>query len=270
ALAMARAGADAPALVTSEDGWSRRSALDWIEARIADQADLLIGCDFSFALPFADCGAYFPQWSASPADAKALWNCVEGLSADEPHFSASRLADHPELARHFRSHAGGQTHVGDLFEPGLGRLRVTEKACREQGLGNAASCFNLIGASQVGKSSFTGMRMLHRLSGRIAIWPFDPLPETGPVLVEIYTALAARRAGLTGPTKLRARQPLDAALAALGSRPHDPIDRYDDHSTDALLGAAWLRHAAGDAGLWRPKALDALLAQTEGWTFGVS
>ena len=37
--------------------------------------------------------------------------------------------------------------------------------------------------------------VLHRLRGRIGLWPFDPVPEDGPLFVEIYTALAAREAG---------------------------------------------------------------------------
>lgn len=270
ALAAATAGAAPPALVASDEGWSRAAALAWIEARIAEKADLLIGCDFSFALPFADAGAYFPEWDDSPRSAPALWACVEEICAGDEHLSAGSLVAHPELSRHFRHARDGRMRVGDLFEPGLGRLRVTERACRAQGLGNAASCFNLVGAAQVGKASFTGMRLLHRLAGRIAVWPFDPLPETGPVLVEIYTGLAARRAGLTGPTKLRARRPLDAALAALGSEPHAALPAYDDHRTDAILGAAWLRRAADDPALWRPDALDRRLARTEGWTFGVA
>jgi hypothetical protein len=57
------------------------------------------------------------------------------------------------------------------------------------------SNFNLVGAAQVGKSGLTGMRMLHRLSGRLAIWPIDPLPERGSVVVEIYTTIAAIAGG---------------------------------------------------------------------------
>lgn len=269
ALAVARAGAEAPALVASNRRWSREAALGWIEARIAEADDLLIGCDFSFALPFADRDAYFPGWPHSPGDARALWRTVESLTADEPHLAASTLAHDAELSRHFRRSERSATHAGDLFEGGLGRLRVTERECRAQRLGNAVSCFNLVGPAQVGKASLTGMRLLDRLAGRIAIWPFDPVPARGPVLVEMYTAIAARRAGLTGPTKLRAPAPLDAALAALDSAPHAALDGYDDHRTDALLGAAWLRSAAANETLWKPRALSPVLAATEGWTFGV-
>ena len=272
-LAIARAGAKAPALVASKahssGSWSRRAALDWLLERAGEKADMLIGFDFSFALPFEDHSAYFPDWKESPSDAKSLWAAVDELCTDEPNLSASSLPEHAELARHFRYQYGGTTHVGDQFEPGLGRLRVTERLCREQKRGNASSCFNLIGASQVGKSSLTGMRVLHRLNGKIPVWPFDPIPNEGPMLAEIYTGLAARTAGLSGPTKMRNGETLDSALTAIGSQPHAPLSRYDDHSTDALLTTAWLRKAASDQKLWHPRALTPALAQKEGWTFGV-
>jgi hypothetical protein len=133
------------------------------------------------------------------------------------------------------------------------------------------SCFNLVGAAQVGKSSMTGMRVLHRLDGRVPIWPFDPLPPQGPVIVEIYTTIAARAAGIRkGLSKMRDAASLDLALANLGSRPHQPLARYDDHATDAILTAAWLRANADRPELWTPTAMTPHIAQTEGWTFGVS
>ena len=132
------------------------------------------------------------------------------------------------------------------------------------------SCFNLIGAAQVGKSSLTGMRVLHRLKGIVPIWPFDSVPETGPVIVEIYTALAARQAGLRkGVSKIRDAVTLDTALACYDSAPHAPLTKYSDHATDAILTAAWLRHVAGREELWSPEALTEEIARTEGWTFGV-
>jgi hypothetical protein len=114
------------------------------------------------------------------------------------------------------------------------------------------------------------MRVLHRLRGKIGLWPFVPLPESGPVLVEIYTSLAARLAGMRkGISKIRDAETLDAMLAAFGSGPHAPLARYDDHATDALLSAAWLRIAASQPELWAPTGLTPDLARTEGWTFGV-
>jgi hypothetical protein len=270
ALAVAGADAQAPALVASGAGWSRADALEWLECRAAERADMLIGFDFSAALPFADHGTYFPGAAESPADARALWEKIDTLCAEEPHLSASALLEDPSFAPHFRYQAGRQTITGNRFEAPLGRLRVTERRCREQKRGNAVSCFNLVGAAQVGKSSFTGMRILNRIRTRIPVWPFDPVPAAGPLLVEIYTGIAARSAGLTGPTKLREAGRLDLALAALDSDPHAPLDRYDDHSTDAILASAWLRRAADDPALWQPEDLDERLARTEGWTFGVA
>jgi hypothetical protein len=253
-----------PALVLPEGRyWSREEVQGWLTG----QGDCLIGFDFSASLPFADAGAYFPGWSESPPDARALWALVDRIAGNEPHLGANRFVDHPEASRHFRRH-GGRT--GDRFGSGTGRMRVIEAAAKAVGVAPASS-FNLVGASQVGKASLTAMRLLHRLVGRVPVWPFDVVPESGPVIVEIYTSLAARAAGVPkGRSKLRSADALDAALAALGSSPHAPLPRYDDHITDALIGAAWLRRAADNPALWRPAALTRTLAQTEGWTFGLS
>jgi len=135
----------------------------------------------------------------------------------------------------------------------------------------------------VAKASFAGMRLLHAIDGRIPIWPFDPLPARGPyngpdngpyrgmVIVEIYTAIAARAAGIArGRSKIRDAATLDDALAAIGSGPHVPLPRYDDHATDAILTAAWLRTHAARRDLWHPADMTPLVARTEGWTFGVA
>lgn len=253
----------APMLVEPEGRhWSREAVLRWL----GRQDDMLVGIDFSASFPFADAGAYFPGWAESPRDARALWALVDRMTANEPHLGASTLVDHGELSRHFRRH-GGRT--GDLFGGGIGRMRVTERAARAAGLAPSSS-FNLVGAAQVGKASLAGMRLLHRLAGRVAAWPFDPMPASGPLIVEIYTSLAARAAGTPrGRSKMRSAEALDAALAALGHPPHAPLGHYDDHRTDALLGAAWLADAARDEALWHPAGLTATLAETEGWTFGL-
>jgi hypothetical protein len=137
---------------------------------------------------------------------------------------------------------------------------------------NPYSCFNLVGAAQVGKSSLTGMRVLHRLEQAIPVWPFDSIPAHGPLIVEIYTSIAARAAAVLpmGKSKITDALTLDAALAAFGSDAHRPLHGgYSDHATDAMLTAAWLRAVAGQPALWQPGLLDAEIAQTEGWTFGV-
>jgi hypothetical protein len=244
--------------------WSRRAVAEWLEAEAAAGARLLVGIDASLALPFADAGAYFPGWKQSPADAAALWRMVEHLNRDDPTLGTAAMLADRAVAAHFR-----QRNAAGFV--GLGRLRVTEQSCRDQGLGPAVSSFNLVGPAQVGKSSLSAMRLVERLRGRVAVWPFDPVPERGPVLVELYTTIAARTAGVTGSrSKLRDAAAFDAAMAGLGIAPHGPLDRYDDHSTDALIAAAWLRGAAGDATLWAPRGLTDALIRTEGWTFGVA
>jgi hypothetical protein len=254
----------APALVQPQGRhWSRDEVLRWLPK----QDDCLIGFDFSASLPFVDTGAFFPGWSESPPNARALWALIDRIAKAEPYLGASHFVDHPEVARYFRRH-GGRT--GDRFGIGIGRMRVIESAAKAAGV-NPTSSFNLVGASQVGKASLTAMRLLHRLDGRIPVWPFDPVPERGPLIVELYTSLAARAAGVPkGRSKLRDAEALDAALIALDSPPHTPLARYDDHITDAMIGAAWLRRAAGNEALWHPAALTPSLAQTEGWTFGLS
>jgi hypothetical protein len=263
AIACATAGTAAPELV--DRNWSRKDIADWL-GQLADKGvRALIGLDLSPAFPLVDAGTYFPGWDRSPPDGPALWKLVEELSAEDPHLAATSFVQHAEARRHFRQ----LRDCGDLFPPGRGRFRVCEHGQAAMQL-SPYSCFNLVGASQVGKSSLTGMRVLQRLRGKVPIWPFDPLPERGPVLVEIYTALAARTAGMRkGISKIRDGETLDAMLAALGSDPHAPLSRYDDHATDAILSAAWLRAVADDAGLWAPRGLTPELARTEGWTFGV-
>lgn len=264
AVATCRAGTTAPVLERPGHVWSRTEVLDWM---LGLKGDWLVGLDLSPSLAFADAGAFFPGWDRSPADVRGLWALVEEISAGEPNLGANSFVDHPEASRHFRRHGG---RCGDLFPPGAGRFREVEDTSRDQGLCNPYSNFNLVGAAQVGKSSLTGMRLFHRIDGKLPVWPYDPLPERGPVVVEIYTSIAATAAGLPrGRTKIREGATLDRSLAALGSAPHRPLARYDDHATDAILAAAWLRAVAHDSALWHPERLTPELAHTEGWTFGV-
>lgn len=228
--------------------------------------DTLVGLDLGISLAFADRGAFFPSWAESPPDAKALWALVERICAQDPYLAANRFVDDLEAAKHFRRHGGRE---GEHFGGGRGRFRVTEVEQERQGC-KPTSNFNLVGAAQVGKSSLTGMRVLYRLAGHLPVWPVDPLPTSGSVVVEIYTALAAIAAGRrAGRAKIRSFEDLTQALAALGSDSVPGSGGIDDHRSDALLTAAWLRTAANRRELWHPAALTPELARTEGWTFGV-
>ena len=264
AVAVCSHGTAAPTLIRPAEGWSRESVLEWLKSEAPGKA--LIGLDLSPSLPFGTSG-FFPGWDRSPGTAKELWRLVDEICADDPHLSVTSFVAHPEARRHFR-HAKGD--CGDMFEGGVGRLRETE---RRQGAMDTSpsSCFNLIGAAQVGKSSLTGMRVLNRLASRYPVWPFDDIPETGSLIVEIYTSLAARAGRIRkGLAKMRTWEELDIALTHpdIASQPTRKRGRVDDHSTDAILTAAWLRTVAHNPALWNPPGLDAV-RHTEGWTFGV-
>jgi len=270
AIATCAAGDGAPTLVAPPGRhWSRQAALDWLIAQAEAQADLLIGIDFSPALPFDPIDGYLPGVPDMPRDAAGLWRLVDEACAADPHFAATGFVRRPEVARFFR--IGAVT--GDRFAHPTdrnGRLRTAE---RHVDCGRPSSCFNLVGASQVGLSSLTGMRVLNRIGGRIPVWPFRPVPRAGPLIVEIYTSIAAIAAGRPrGRTKMRDSDSLDVALAspAIRSALIAAAGPIDDHRSDALLTAAWLRRAVADDALWHPAALTPTLAATEGWTFGLS
>ncbi len=274
ALALADAGGGPPVLVEPPSGgWSRSEVLALLRDDLPPRT--LVGADLGISLPYQDAGAFFPGWHASPRSAKKLWALIDEICADDPHLGAQSFLDHPEAARYFRH---GKQHEGDRFLlPGAGtregRFRVAEGAQRAQKC-RPVSNFNLVGAAQVGKSSLTGMRMLHQLREYLNVWPMDPVPDAagplrGTVLVEIYTGLASREsADLGARTKFLTYADLNAALDALGSPPVDQYGEVDDHSSDALLTAAWLRKVAPDAQRWEPRFLTAEIAWTEGWTFG--
>lgn len=250
----------APTLVAPPGGdrvWSRTAVLEWL----LDHRDepLLAGFDFSFSAPFVARGAHLPG-ETDTRDGKALWAYVDAHAVDADLGAASFLE--ARRGRHFYLGAADGAKRDFLH------WRVCEQA---DGTTKPSTVFDAIGAAQVAKASFAGMRLLHHLDGRIPVWPFDPLPARGAAIVEIYTAIAARATGLRrGLSKLRDAAALDTALDALGSAPHAPMDAYTDHVTDALMTAAWLRRAASRPGLWHPPALTAQVAATEGWTFGVA
>lgn len=274
ALAIANAKGGPPVLVQPPaGGWSRIEVLEILRDELP--ANTLVGVDLGISLPFNDCGAFFPGWEDSPRSAKRLWALIDEICAGDPHLGAHSFVEHCEMRRYFRH---GKDDEGDRFHlPGSasreGRFREAEIAQRRQQC-RPVSNFNLVGAAQVGKSSLTGMRMLHHLRGHLPVWPVDPIPPRrqhsgGSLLVEIYTGLASREAAnLTGRTKLLTYADLNSALEALDCPPVDEVGEVDDHSSDALLTAAWMRAVAGQPGRWAPSCLTAEIAYTEGWTFG--
>ncbi len=267
ALAIAHADGGPPVLVDPGRGWSREDVLALLREDLP--GDTLVGLDLGIALPFADCGAYFPRQDVLLPDAPALWALIDDICTSDPNLGAQAFVDHPDFAPYFRNGSKTGSYFGcDGAEHGRGRFRVTEHAQAAMGC-KPYSNFNLVGAAQVGKSSLTGMRMLHHLRGHVPVWPIDTLPRSGSVLVEIYTSLAALEAGRSaGKAKMRSFEALNEALEKLGSDRVNAEGAIDDHSTDALLTAAWLRAVADDPARWSPDGMTASIARIEGWTFG--
>ncbi|HEX8625218.1 MAG TPA: hypothetical protein VF782_09080 [Allosphingosinicella sp.] len=260
AVAVAMAGTAAPRLVRPDHIWSRTEVLEWLLAEAAAEPTLF-GFDFSFAPPIAERGEYLPGEKGVPSAAREFWAYVESRSGDEDLGAASFLEQ--AHRRHF------YFGIADGEKARFMHFRQCDVRLNAQGGRKTASAFDAIGAAQVAKASFSGMRLLHHLAGRVAIWPMDALPEQGSAVVEIYTRIYLRRAGLRG-TKLRSRAELDQALLGLGSRPARLGFEPNDHQTDALVTAAGMRAlAAREPRAFSPEGLTPELARSEGWTFGI-
>ena len=260
AVATCDAGEAAPRLVRPGHVWSRTEVLDWLLAEAA-AAPTLFGFDFSFAPPIAERGEYLPGEPDVPRTAREFWAYVDARCEDEDLGAASFLER--VHRRHF------YFGIADGEKARFMHFRRCDSHLNAQGGRKTASAYDAIGAAQVAKASFAGMRLLHRLDGRVAIWPMDPLPAHGSAVVEIYTRIYLRRAGLAG-AKLRSRAELNRALKGLGSRPARLRFEPDDHQTDALVTAAGMRALAiGEPRAFAPAGLTPELARTEGWTFGI-
>jgi hypothetical protein len=259
AVAEAR-GEAAPKLVRPGHIWSREEVLDWL-VREAAKEPTLFGFDFSFAPPLIERGEYLPGEPDVPTTAREFWSYVDARCEDEDLGAASFL----EVAHRRHFYFG----IADGAKARFMHFRKCDARLNALGGRKTASAYDAIGAAQVAKASFSGMRFLRRLEGKVAVWPMDPLPEHASAVVEIYTRIYLRRSGLTG-SKLRTRADLNRALKGLGSPPARLSFEPNDHQTDALVTAAGMRALAlTEPRAFDPEGLTTQIAQTEGWTFGV-
>ena len=258
AIAEAR-GDEAPRLVRPSHIWSRTEVADWL-MREAAKEPTLFGFDFSFAPPIIERGEYLPGEPGVPNKARAFWAYVDALSDDEDLGAASFLEQ--AHRRHFYFGAA------DGVKADFMHFRQCDKQLNRMGGRKTASAFDAIGAAQVAKASFSGMRLLHRIDGTIAIFPMDALQAGESAVVEIYTRIYIRNAGLPG-TKIRTRTDLNTALVGLGSAPWKGRGVLDDHKTDALITAAGMRAHLAHPGAFSPEGLTPQIAASEGWTFGI-
>ncbi|WP_205478502.1 hypothetical protein [Sphingomonas arenae] len=259
AIAEAR-DSGAPRLVRPGHVWSREEVADWLLHKGAREPTLF-GFDFSFAPPFAERGAYLPGERNVPKSAREFWAYVDAKAPDEDLGATSFLEQ--VHRRHF------YFGIADGTKADFVHFRQCDARLNAQGGRKTASAYDAIGAAQVAKASFSGMRLLHRIDPHIAIWPMDDLPVTGSAVVEIYTRIYLRNAGLPG-TKLRTRADLNRALAGLASPPARLRFEPNDHQTDALVTAAGMRAHSRNPDSFSPEGLTAELARTEGWTFGIT
>lgn len=259
-VAVCEPGTRAPRLVQPRGGWSRASVLGYLQDHWFTRR-ALIGFDFSFAPPFLDAGAYLPQLGLRRA--RPFWAYVDSHCSDDDLGAASFIEQrHPQ--QFYRGAVSGR-------KAPYQRWRRCEQVFNQAGGGKASSIFDTVGAAQVAKASFAGMRLLHRIGTDAAIWPFDPRPSAGSggaVVVELYCRAFIKMA-VGGGTKLRDSAALNHALAQLGSGRASRMRAISDDKTDAIIASAGLRAIAAHESYWAPPPLSAKVAQTEGWTFGV-
>ncbi len=258
-LAKACLGNSSPRIISPPNGgnWSRDNVVHYLN-EMSKSTRTLVGFDFSFSGPFMDEGAYFPERDAGVC-VKSHWEKVEDLCQGDDHLYAGSLVAHDLYTPHFLT----PKLKGENFKR---RFRETEIICREKGFGRAESMFHLIGPSQVGLGSYSGMRALLRLKG-YDVWPFDKMGG-GSTAVEIYTRLFLTKAGV-GHKKVRDVLSLNEALRSLNSEGVETSLDIDDHVSDAILSAAGLRAIQNDPKVWSPSGLSDKVRQTEGWVFGV-
>lgn len=259
-IAIAEARSDeAPRLVRPGHVWSRTEVADWLVLEAAKEPTLF-GFDFSFAPPIIDRGEYLPGEPGVPSTAREFWAYVDSLSDDEDLGAASFLEQ--AHRRHFYFGAA------DGVKADFMHFRQCDQQLNRMGGRKTASAYDAIGAAQVAKASFSGMRLLHRIQGKVTIFPMDALRPGESAVVEIYTRIYIRNAGLPG-MKIRNRADLNEALNGLGSPPWRGRGPINDHKTDALITAAGMRAHLLNPRAFTPEGLNPQIASSEGWTFGI-
>jgi hypothetical protein len=260
-VAECRPGGAAPRLLDGPQPgglWRRLDVLALLEREIAAGARTLAGFDFAFAYAHADRDGYFPQSGPDLADVRALWSLVEALTGEtEDLYAGTVYAPGSPVADHYLSPLGR----GALY---VHRQRRAEQACA--GVTTPHPVFKCIGAANVGTGSLAGMRMLHRIAGRAAVWPFAP---PGPLtLVEIFPRRYFMAAG-QDPRAWRDPAVIDATLGGYGSAAYAGAALDTEDKADAVVAAAALRALSEDPAVWSAPTKESA-SRLEGWIFGVT
>ena len=257
AIAEARA-CQPPRLVRPTHVWSRFEVMHWLVAEAAKEPTLF-GFDFSFAPPLIERGSYLPGEDV-PSTAREFWAYVDEMS-DDPDLGAASFL---ETAHRKHFYFG----IADGVKADFVYFRQCDLQLNRLGGRKTASAYDAIGAAQVAKASFSGMRLLHAIDGKVAIWPMYKLSDGASAVVEIYTRIYIRNSGLSG-RKIRTNAELNVALTALGSPPVRLRKTPTDHQTDALVTAAGMLAHLAHPRAFDPPELTPEIARTEGWTFGI-
>ena len=265
-VAIAEAGTSAPFIVRSPDGhwWRRESFFEWLFQTIQNYT-VLVGFDFAFGNPFADCGSYFPGLTTQPETVKDLWALVEKVCRGAPGFYGAPFYKRKDLEffRYYLSPYG----KGDRYRF---RQRITEAACSS--ITSPHPVLKCIGPANVGTGSLAGMRFLKRLletaEESVSIWPFD-LGIEKSIVVEIFPRLYFKKAG-ADPRDWGSIATIDNVLNCYGSESLDTNwkpEREDE--VDALISAAALRSLTMENAIWLIPTENKSIKETEGWIFGV-
>lgn len=272
-VAMATDGRSPPCLVSPPGGrklWTRRVFADWLVKTLSGNDRVLVGLDFAFSFPYHDTGEFFPCAPGTPSTAFNLWRHVDETCGGTEGFYAGTFVEDGRYAPYFLL----PEKRGERYEP---RMRLTDKRCRCKGLGRPETVFKLVGATQVGKGSLAGMRVLHHLRRRMPhmrIWPFDRLSESRPaaIAVEVYPGAFVRMSGIASG-KVDDRGPLNRILESYDSeRLRNGVleGGAPGDKADALIVAAVLRRLSGKGEFWNPPGLRVARQSYEGWIFGVT
>ncbi len=226
-------------LVRLEDGRTRHEVADHVVDLAAGDPDLVVGFDFSFALP----AWFFAAQGLTTVDdlwAAAIRDGDRWLTECEPPFWGRPGRARPDLPAH---------------------LRVTEATIARYGGVGPKSTFQVGGNGSVGTGSIRGWPVLARLRREgFAIWPFDDART--PFVVEVYPractgAVVKTDIGQRAALLDRRYPRLDPALRELAIAGDDAFDA----AVTALVMAA---HGDDLTTLATPEDP---AAQLEGWVW---
>jgi hypothetical protein len=259
--------------VRLEGGRTRVEVAEWLIAMARQTPRMVVGFDFCFSFP-----EWFVRGEMGCEDAPAFWDLVErehgerwlAAGCEDGRFwgkgGVGRSGKRPEEFSGERLHR--MLRATDIDCKIAAAIPEAERAARVKGI-TPKSVFQIGGSGSVGTASLRGMAVLLRLrKAGFAVWPFDAVDGSRPLVVEMYTRLntgpvhksnAAARA-----TYLLRKRREDEAYAALPRRVLEKA-RGSEDAFDALVSCMVMtRQRAEFARLGIPQDPG---YRVEGWTW---